>query len=106
MKKENFNFMNTPRGNSLTNLCQQAENTSSEILTTMHQPDFTFGEVKNTTPKPLPDVPEIEKRTQQLAADIMIANDGPIITDAITTTPCYLGEQRRENLIDAISNQK
>ncbi|MDR2191099.1 MAG: hypothetical protein LBP53_08300 [Candidatus Peribacteria bacterium] len=49
----------------------------------------------------------IEKRVQELSAQILAANNfEKIATDAITTTPCYMKEERLEDLVNAISNQK
>lgn len=50
---------------------------------------------------------EVEKRVQELSAQILAANNfGKITTDAITTTPCFMKEERLEDLVNAISNQK
>ena len=45
-------------------------------------------------------------RVYTLAEEIISANGWLITTEAIVTTPCYLGEERRKELVDAISNQK
>ncbi|MDR0650748.1 MAG: hypothetical protein LBG59_05100 [Candidatus Peribacteria bacterium] len=109
-EKNKINYGATPRNNTLMQLDQQAAAASTALTNAMNQPGFVFGETKThplPTPEPLPNTPDIEKRVQDLSAQILAANNfEKIATEAITTTPCFMKEERLEDLVNAISNQK
>jgi hypothetical protein len=113
MERKN-NYGATPRRNALAELASQTEGTCSALTRAMNdtQHKFVFGETE-THPTSNPETPslplETERRVQELSAQILAANKlEKITTDAITTTPCYIGEEDEtcKKLIQTLKNQK
>ena len=114
MAKTKIDYTTTPRRNLLERIGQQTHKSADDIAAAMNnsQSNFMFGETNvhsTPNPEPLPNPPEIERRVQELSAQILAANNcEKIATDAITTTPCYIGEEDEtcKKLIETLSNQK